>query len=110
ERAQALGNLLAMAHSLNRIGNWYSNIGQPERAVRAHEEALAVFEAAGAQAGRAESLDLLSLARFIAGDLRGSDSLYEQAVEEFRAIEDRRGLASSLAMRTSAGGTPLATS
>jgi len=108
ERAQLLRHPLAVAHSLNRIGNWHSNIGQPEAAVRAHEEALAVFEAARAQSGRAESLDLLALARFMAGDLRGSDALYEHAIAEFRSIDERRGLASSLAMRTAAGGSPLA--
>jgi DNA-binding CsgD family transcriptional regulator len=94
--ARASGDPMRLAHSLNRLGNWHVNADHPLRGKPYHEEALALFERAGEGRGRAETLDLLAGATYLAGDLGAGMELYAQAAAHFRALDDRVGLASSL--------------
>ena len=41
--ARRSGDDLMLAHSLNRVGNWYLNLDQPHAALRYHQEALQIF-------------------------------------------------------------------
>ena len=36
----------SLGHSLNRLGNWYTNADLPVDALRHHEESLEIFEEA----------------------------------------------------------------
>lgn len=96
--ARALNEPMLLAQSLNRIGNWHLNTDQVCEARRYHEEALTIFEGLGDLRGIAETADLLSLAAAHSGDMAGFASYCERAVQLYRALDDRRGLVSSLAM------------
>jgi DNA-binding CsgD family transcriptional regulator len=97
ELAQASGERGLLAHSLNRIGNWYLNVEQPLEARRHHEQAHAIFRELNDKHGVAQSLDLGAVASINAGDLVSGREYYEQAITLFRELDDRVGLASSLA-------------
>jgi tetratricopeptide (TPR) repeat protein len=93
--ARELGDAPVLAHTLNRLGNWYVNVEQPFVGRRYHEEALAIFRGRDDRRGIAETLDLLGLASNMADDLVQSATSYEEAVVLFHELDDRQGLASS---------------
>jgi len=95
--ARTVNDLAALAHSLNRLGNWHLNVELPQEALRCHQEALATFEGLHDQHGIAETLDLLGMASYLSGDLRQSTAYYEQAIILLRALDERKRLPSSLA-------------
>jgi predicted ATPase/DNA-binding CsgD family transcriptional regulator len=95
--ARALDHPALQARSLNRLGNWRVNMEQPQEAVRAHREALALFETSKDARGEAETLDLLGMASFLGGDLPGGAVYYQRAIERFRDLGDKQGLTSILA-------------
>ncbi|MGH2559704.1 MAG: ATP-binding protein, partial [Thermomicrobiales bacterium] len=95
--AGQLGEPLVRGHSLNRLGNWLTNVGRPDEALEAHHEALALLEAEGDERGTAETLDLLGMAYGLAlGDAVAAADHFARAAERFRALDDTRGLVSSL--------------
>src|SRR5205807_6168708 len=87
--ARTMDDPLALAHSLNRLGNWYLNAEQPQEALRWHQEALATFHALTDQRGRAATLDLLGMASLLSGDLLQSAAYYEQAIALLRKLDER---------------------
>src|SRR5574341_52049 len=105
ELARAIGDPSTLAHSLNRLGNWHLNSGQPLEAVRHHQEALDIFQGLNDRRGLAQTCDLLGMATMQSGDLVQSRAYYEQAVALFEALDDRQGLASSLTSLAFVGGT-----
>ena len=96
--ARAIGDPALVAHSLNRVGNWYVNREDPHAGIPYHDEALAIFERAGDQRGVAETVDLSAMAHHIAGLESEAVSLYERSVRLFTTLEDRRGLANALSV------------
>jgi predicted ATPase/DNA-binding CsgD family transcriptional regulator len=96
-----------VAHSLNRIGNWYANVGDLKEALHHHQQALDVFQEVNDRSGLAETLDLLGNATQINGDLVQGTAYYQRAVELFNELDDRRGLVSSLATLALCGPTYL---
>jgi serine/threonine protein kinase/DNA-binding CsgD family transcriptional regulator len=104
ERARALADPKLLAHSLNRLGNWYLNVEQPHEALRYHQEALATFEGLHDHSGIAETLDLLGMVGSLSGDLLQSAAYYEQAIVLFRELDERQRLPSSLANLMLCGG------
>jgi DNA-binding CsgD family transcriptional regulator len=94
--ARNMDDPLTLAHSLNRLGNWYVNIEQPGEALRYHQEALTLFQWAQDPPGLAETYDLLGMATTLGGDLLQGTAYYQQAIAFFRELDDRQGLASSL--------------
>ncbi len=100
ELAQKLDDPTILAASLNRLGNWYMNVEQPEEGLHYHRKALEILQASGDQlADRralAETFDLLSIATFMSGDLVQSMASFRQAIGLFRELGDLRGLAMSL--------------
>jgi DNA-binding CsgD family transcriptional regulator/Flp pilus assembly protein TadD len=102
--ARASGDLATIAHSLNRVGNWEVNAGQPRDALQYHREALEIFQALNDRRGVAQTLDLLGMACNLGGDPAQSNAYYEQAVALFRELDDRQGLASSLTQLAFGGG------
>lgn len=94
QRALALAHTLddpaVLAHSLNRLGNWYLNAEQPGESLRYHQEALATFQAFSDLSGKAATLDLLGMASLLGGDLQQSAAYYEQAIALSRKLDQRQ--------------------
>ena len=85
-----------VGHSLNRMGNWYLNTGQPEEGLKCHEQALAVFEELDDLPGKGETLDLLAMATGRLARWDASSHYQREAIAIFRQINDRKALASIL--------------
>jgi len=97
ELARLLGDPTTVGHSLNRLGNWYANVEQPEAGLRYHREALELFQTQNDPRGLVETLDLLGMSSQLNSDLAQSHQFYQRAIALWRALSDRWGLASSLA-------------
>jgi DNA-binding CsgD family transcriptional regulator/tetratricopeptide (TPR) repeat protein len=97
--ANTLGDPLLRARSLNRLGNWLTNVGQAGEALRMHREALTLFAAQGDDRGEAETLDLLGMTWGLLGDAIASAAHYDRAITLFRASGDVATLLSSLIAR-----------
>jgi ATP/maltotriose-dependent transcriptional regulator MalT len=93
-----------LAHSLNRLGNWYLNVEQPQEALRCHQEALATFQALSDWGGKAATLDFLGMASFLSGDLIQGTTSCQQAIVLLRELDDRQRLISSLVTLMMCGG------
>jgi adenylate cyclase len=104
EAAQGMGDPVALAGSLNWVGNWYANAENPAAAIGYHQEALRLFEQSGNRRDLAHTLDLLGIASLLSGDLTAGVRCYDQAIPLFRELNDRAGLADSLTGRGVAGG------
>jgi DNA-binding CsgD family transcriptional regulator len=96
--ARASGDPALIAHSLNRVGNWYVNREDPQSGIPYHDEALAIFERAGDERGTAETVDLLAMTHHIAGAQATAAQLYERSLALFTALGDQRGLANALSV------------
>ncbi|MGZ3611038.1 MAG: helix-turn-helix transcriptional regulator [Ktedonobacteraceae bacterium] len=105
ELAQTMNEPSMLAHSLNRLGNWYLNLEHPNEALEHHQKALTIFEALHNKHGIAETLDLLGMTSYLGCDLTQGTIYYKQAVALFRELDDRQGLTSSLATLTMRGPT-----
>jgi tetratricopeptide (TPR) repeat protein len=92
ELARQAGDRTALAHSLNRLGNWHLNVEQPLEALRCHREALSIFQALNNRPGLAETFDLLGMASYLSADLIGGTDYYRQAVALFREWTIARAL------------------
>jgi DNA-binding CsgD family transcriptional regulator/tetratricopeptide (TPR) repeat protein len=107
---QALGaarqteDSLLLARALNRHGNWLVNIGGTAEGLALHRQALALLEAAGDQAGIAETLDLLGMSMGLHGDVVEAVEWLARAVKSFGELGDRVGQVSSLGTSVSFGG------
>ncbi|HEY5414354.1 MAG TPA: AAA family ATPase [Gemmatimonadaceae bacterium] len=96
--ARTLGDELLVARSLNRVGNWYANLDEPQAGLPHHAEALAIFERLGDNTGVAETVDLIGMAHHVGGEQRAAATYYERSVKLFSDMDDRRGLANALAL------------
>ncbi len=102
--ARTMDDPAALAHSLNRLGNWYLNAEQPDEALRCHQEALATFQALSDRRGKAATLDFLGMASLLSGDLIQSAVYNQQAIVLFGELDDRQRLISSLVTLMLCGG------
>jgi DNA-binding CsgD family transcriptional regulator/tetratricopeptide (TPR) repeat protein len=96
ELARKLNDTKLHAISLNRLGNWFVNVGQTTQGLEAHRQALAIFEQNDDQQSIAETRDLLGMATLQHGDQIGSYAHYQHAIQLFRNLEDKPGLISAL--------------
>jgi predicted ATPase/DNA-binding CsgD family transcriptional regulator len=96
--ARATADLKLHAHSLNRLGNWLVNIGQPEEGLQLHRQALGIFEAEQDKLGTAETLDLMGMANALYGDMAEARTQSEHAIALFRELDNKRGLVSDVAV------------
>ncbi|HUG13814.1 MAG TPA: adenylate/guanylate cyclase domain-containing protein [Thermomicrobiales bacterium] len=97
ELARQLDDPLALAHSLNRVGTWYTNTELVDPARTAHLEALTIFEQLNDEPGIAATVDYLGMAANIGGDLNEMRARWEQAAGMFERLGDRHYLSSTLA-------------
>ncbi len=88
--AHTIDDPALIARSLNRLGNWYANVGQAVKGLQAHGTALELFQAQGDKHEMAATLDLLGMASGIHGDLLSSIKHYRQAIALFREVDDPR--------------------
>jgi len=96
ELAQELNEPKLRAHSLNRLGNWFFNIGQTVQGLQLHRQALEIFESDQDEQGMADTRDFLGMATLHHGDQIGSYNEYQHAIHLFRKLDDKYGLASAL--------------
>jgi tetratricopeptide (TPR) repeat protein len=101
--AREMTDQVAIAHSLNRLGNWHMNIDEPLAALRFHEEALSIFLELEESRGLSQTFDLLAMTSCMSGDLVKGTAYYQQAIGLFQQMDDRRGLVSSLATSSQEG-------
>ena len=85
-----------LARTLNRLGNWYLNVGQPHESLRCHHEALAIFQALQDAPGLAQTFDHLGLMVYLGGNPVQGARYLRQAITHFQALQERQSLASSL--------------
>jgi DNA-binding CsgD family transcriptional regulator len=102
--ARSMDDAATLAHSLNRLGNWYLNAEQPQEALRCHQEALATFQGLHNRSGMAATQDLLGMASYLSGELLQGAAYYEQAIALFRELDERERLPNSLATLMCCGG------
>ena len=94
--AHEMKDEITIGHSLNRLGNWMMNRGQPAEALDYHQQALARFVAIGDKPGIATSLDLLAMTSNQSGDIVGTVEYYTRAIPILRELNDLQTLCSSL--------------
>lgn len=99
--ARSIGDPVRLASTLNRVGNWSTHVVEPASGLPYHLEALAVLRSASAsgidtRSETAATLDLLGITSFMRGDIPAGAAYYGEAVELWRNLEDRQGLATSL--------------
>jgi DNA-binding CsgD family transcriptional regulator len=99
DQARALSEPRPIAHSLNRLGNWYANVEHIDVALAYHREAHALFLTLGDKRGLAETLDLLGMVSQLGGDTVQSAAYYDQAIQLFQELDDRAGISSSSIVR-----------
>ena len=97
--AKRLDDPSTQAHSLNRLANWLVNTGHAAEGIRAHTDALALFESQQDRVGMAETRDLLGMAHGLSGDFVNGVLHYGRAIELLRVLGDRKTLISSLVYR-----------
>jgi DNA-binding CsgD family transcriptional regulator len=96
ELARKLNEPKLLAHSLNRIGNWFFITGQTMQALAYHRQALEFFEGEHDEQGMAETRDELGMAMLHHGDQIGSYEEYRHAIHLFRRLDNKRSLISTL--------------
>ncbi|MEZ4663973.1 MAG: AAA family ATPase [Caldilineaceae bacterium] len=94
--ARAHDEPVALARTLNRVGNWYLNADAPQTALTHHAEALALLRQTNDQAGIAETLDLVGTATYYSGDLTRAKAIYQETIGLCRKLEQRTTLVSAL--------------
>ena len=99
ELAEKLADPTLLARSLNLLGNWLVNTGRIQEGLKAHQEALHLFEAQQNTRGMAETLDLLGVANGFYGDTIHEMESFGRACDLFRELGDHQSLSSSLASR-----------
>jgi len=86
----------ALARTLNRMGNWYLNVEQPQEALRCHQEALGIFQTLNDAPGLAQTFDLLGLMTYLGGNPVQGAAFLQQSIALLQELHDRPGLASTL--------------
>ncbi len=89
ELARVSNDTARIAHTLNRVGNWYVNNDEPQRAAAYHQEALQMFEALNDTRGVAETQDLLGMTKILGANYLGAVQHVEAAIALFEQLNDR---------------------
>ncbi|MCJ7550259.1 MAG: tetratricopeptide repeat protein [Anaerolineae bacterium] len=94
--ARRMDDPVALADSLNWMGNWYANAEDSRAAVAHHQEALEIAEELGDRQELANTLDLLGIAHLLGGNLTASVPVYDRVIALSRELDDRPCLVSGL--------------
>ncbi len=90
--ARSLNDPMMLATTLNRVGNWHTNIEQPLEGFALHRQALHIFESLNDRAGIAASLHLMGHSSTVASDILHGVVYGEQAIALFRELNDQSNL------------------
>jgi tetratricopeptide (TPR) repeat protein len=101
--ARLLPDPLALAHTLNRFGNWLVNIERPHEALNLHREALQIFEQHQHLQGLAETLDLLGMTNILSGAFTEGSLCFRRAASIFESLAAYNYLPSVLASLAETG-------
>jgi DNA-binding CsgD family transcriptional regulator len=96
ELARKLNQPNLLAHSLNRVGNWFFITGQTLQALTCHRQALEFFEREQDERGMAETHNELGMAMLHHGDQIGSYEEYLHAIQLCRKLDDKHALIHAL--------------
>lgn len=96
ELAQRIGEPATLAHSLNRMGNWYVNVERPLEARQQIVQALTIFRKLEDRRGIAQTLDLLGMTNSIAGDMKQGIACFREAITLFRELNEQVDMVSSM--------------
>lgn len=96
ELAQRIGEPATLAHSLNRMGNWFVNVERPLEARQHIDQALNIFRQLEDRHGIAQTLDLLGMANSIAGDMGQGVACFREAIDRFRELHEPVDMVSSM--------------
>jgi DNA-binding CsgD family transcriptional regulator len=96
EIARGMNDPPLLAESLNRVGNWHTNLEELPTARGYHEEALATFRSLDDRRGVAATLDLLGMVSGVGGDLRQGLNELTEAAALLRELDEPQLLVSAL--------------
>jgi len=96
EKARALGSNLLLAQAIRQQAWALWNMGQPEKAESAAEEAQGLFAAAGDRDGQAKTLNMMGIIFFRQGDYPRATKAHEQSLAIDHEIANRRGIRQAL--------------
>jgi DNA-binding NarL/FixJ family response regulator len=102
--APRTGDSELIARSQLLLGNWHINSERPADAERCLHDALVTFEQVGDRPGQAIATDLLAVVSDIGGDVAGMYARHLRAIALYRELDDRQGLASTMASIVAAAG------
>ncbi len=103
KEARAARDDLLIAHRLNHLGNWQANTEQPHIALERHAEALEIFTAASLELEKTQTLDLLGMTSYLAGDFDAALVNWQHALQGFETTGNRRLIAACRANIVNAG-------
>jgi ATP/maltotriose-dependent transcriptional regulator MalT len=102
--AESIGEPDMIAHSQGWIGTCLLNSGKAVAAVERHEAALRIFEEAGNREGMAAMASVLAMDNLIRGDLISVPDRARVAIDLYRQLDDRHGLAGAMVPLGGSGG------
>lgn len=85
----------SLAHSLNRMGNWYINAEQSDEGLQYHQQALDIFNELSDVSGISETLDYLGLSTTMRGEYEPAEDYINRSLKLFDQLGNRRGYISS---------------
>src|SRR5690606_40427523 len=95
--ATAWGDPLALARSLNRLGNWHMNVDEPDAALAFHERALALLADRPHESETRRELaaprGLMAIAASVLYEEERALRHFSEAIAVFEELGDRRSLA-----------------
>jgi DNA-binding CsgD family transcriptional regulator/tetratricopeptide (TPR) repeat protein len=97
--ARQIGEPIRIGRALNRLGNVLTNQLQFDAGRALHDEALSIFERHGDRWGSADCLDLIGMARYLAGDIVEARDAFARAATVFSELGDSERVASALTSR-----------
>lgn len=103
ELARESNDELRVAQTLNRVGNWYLNNEEPQRALQYHNEALSFFEHMKNPDGLAETEDLLGMTNLLGSNMFAAREHFAKALKLARETGDTRGYITSLVSNSLCG-------
>lgn len=89
--ARKLNHRVHEGNVLGNLGNAYTELGKPQRAIQFYEEALFIYREAGDAVGEGISLANLGLAYSALGELRRAVQFYQLYLPIARETGNRRG-------------------
>ncbi len=90
------GDPSRLASTLNRFGVWHLNVDRPAGGLRHIQEAFAIYQQSHDRPGIATTLELLSVASLMAGDVVQAEVHGREAVAFARDLDDKQTLISAL--------------